>query len=345
MKKVLLIATLLLAATNAAAADEEVLVYNWTEYIPDNVLSRFEAETGIEVVYTTYESNEAMYAKVKMLGGKGYDVIFPSSYFVSRMRNEGLLLPLDKSRLPNLRHLDPELLDKAYDPGNRYSIPYLVGTTAIGVSLAAVDPQQVTTYRELWKPIYRDKVTLTDDLREVFGMALLVLGYSLNSTEENHIREAYQLLVALKPNILVFNSDAPRMPFLNGEAIIGLVWGGEVHMANQEMGEPVLGYVYPREGPMPWVDSMVIPVGAANVTNAHAFIDFIMRPVISRQICEAIGFATPNLAARRLLPATVRNDPVVFPPPGVMRTAEFARDLGPDIAIYEKYWEKLKAGQ
>lgn len=341
MRKLLcLVFVLALAATAQAAST--IYVYNWTEYMPDAVLKRFTAETGIKVKYATYESNEAMYAKLKVVKGKGYDVVVPSAYFVNRLRAEGLLDPLDKSALTNFKNIDPALLNKPHDPGNQFSVPYLWGTTAIGVDKAVVDPAAITSYEDLWKPQFKGKIALNDDLREVFGMALKICGHSINTTDPAKIKQAYDLLALLKPGIAVFNADAPRMPFLNKEVVIGLIWSGEVFMANNESGKEVLGYVYPKEGPMPWVDSMAIPKNAPNKAQAHTFINFILQPEIAKQISEAVGYATPNLEARKLLAEKVRTNPVVYPPAELIEKAEFTNDLGPAIAIYEKYWELLK---
>ena len=285
-----------LAAPGPALAENgEVYVYNWSEYMPDSVLSDFQKETGIKVVYTTYDSNEAMFAKVKLLEGGGYDLVFPSTYFVDRMGKEGLIQPLDKSRIPNMKHLDPSLMDKPYDPGNVYSVPYLWGSTAIGYNSAYVDREKVTSWNDLWDPAYKGRVLLTNDLREVFGMGLKVLGYSGNDNDPAHIAAAYEKLRTLMDNVRLFASDSPKLPFLNQEVTIGMIWNGEIYMAAQE--NPKIGYIYPKEGAMLWMDSMVIPKNARNVENAHAFIDYLLRPDVAKTISEEIGYATPNTAA------------------------------------------------
>lgn len=333
----------LLQAGNVQAGDDVLYVYNWTEYMPQDVLQRFTKETGIKVVYNTFDSNESMYAKLKLVKG-AYDVVVPSTYFVSRMIREGMLEKLDKSRLPNLKHLDPALLDTPFDPGNAYSVPYLWGTTGIGVTPHRHDPKTVTAYRDLWRPEYKRQVLLTDDIREVFGMTFLVLGYPFNDTEPEHIKQAYEKLTELMPNVVLFNSDAPRMPYLNEEASIGLIWNGEVNQANMETESEFISYVYPEEGIMAWVDNLSIPAGAKHVEAAHTFINFLLRPEIAKAICEEIGYATPNKTARELLPDSLKNDPTLFPGQDVMEKARFTRDIGDTIKIYEQYWERLKTG-
>jgi spermidine/putrescine transport system substrate-binding protein len=173
-------------------------------------------------------------------------------------------------------------------------------------------------------------------------MALKILGYSINTTDEAQVKQAYDLLAQLKPGIAVFNSDAPRQPFMNKEVVIGLIWSGEVFLANTEAGKKVMDFVYPKEGPMPWVDSMVIPKNAPNKAGAHKFINFILKPEIGKMISESVGYATPNREARHLLPGDVKANPVVYPPEALIEQAEFTNDLGPAIAVYEKYWELLK---
>jgi spermidine/putrescine transport system substrate-binding protein len=351
MKKTLIFMTILslslclgfFPGVSPAVAGGEVVVYNWTEYMPDPILSQFTRETGINVVYATYESNETLYAKVKLMGAKGYDIIVPSSYFVSKMRREGLLAPLDKSKLTNLTNLDPALLDKPYDPQNRYSVPYMWGGTGLMVDSARIDPASVTSWRDLWNPAYRQAVLLQDDLREVFGIALALNGHSVNATDTDQIKASYELLTGLLPNVRLFNSDNPKMPYLNGEVTLGMIWNGEAFQAMEE--NPQLKFIWPKEGGIFWTDCLAIPKNAPNVENAHSFINFILRPDIAAQIAAEIGYATPNREAFKLLPEAVRNSPVAYPPNEVLHRSEFQNDIGEAIVVYEHYWEKLKTGQ
>lgn len=342
MKRWIALGLLLLLAAPVAAAPKQLVVFNWSEYMPDAVLAQFEKETGIRVVYSTYDSNEAMYAKVKLMDAGGYDVAFPSTYFVNRMRREGLLARLDKSRLPNFRHLDPALLDKPYDPDNAYSVPYLWGTTGIGVNAGMTEADRIGSWRDLWRPEFKGRVMLSDDLRDVFGMALRLLGHSANSTDPAQIEAAYRELARLMPAVRVFDSGSPKQPFLNQEVAIGMIWNGEAYMAGKE--NPDIRYIYPEEGAMVWVDSMVILKNAANTENAHAFIDFLMRPEVAAVISEEIGYASPNAAAVKLMDASVRTDPVVYPPEEIIAKGEFQLDVGDAILEYQKYWQKLKSG-
>ncbi len=323
--------------------EQKLVIYNWTEYIPADLLEQFTAETGIEVEYATYESNEAMYARLKLLDGSGYDLAVPSTFYVEKMRNEGLLQPIDKSQLSNYANLDATLLDKAYDPGNQYSVPYLWGSTAIAINGAELDASKVTRWADLWNPEYQGELMLMDDMRDVFHAALRVKGYSNNTTDEDEIREAYELLRELMPSVKTFNSDSPKTPLIQGNVNIGVIWNGEAYMAQQEMDNLV--YVYPAEGAVLWADSFVIPKNAANVENAHKFIDFMLRAESGKACIEELGYAAPNTAAIALLDEQLRTNPVVFPSEEVIAAGGFHQDLGEALQIYERYWELLKAGR
>ena len=343
MKKMFLVLILSCMPCLALAGQGEVYVYNWTEYVPDAVLQQFTEETGIKVIYTTYDSNEAMYAKVKLLGGEGYDVVVPSTYFVSKMRREKLLFPLDRTKLPNFNNLDVAFLDKSYDPDNAYSVPYLWGGSGVIVDSDTVPAEGMNSWHYLWRPELKGRLLLQDDLRDVLGIGLLLKGYSVNETDPEHIREAYEVIKTLAPNVLVYNSDSPKSAYLGGEVAGGMIWNGEAHQAMAEMES--LKFAWAKEGGLLWMDNFVIPKGAKNVDNAHAFINFMLRPDISAQCCEEYGYPTPIVAARELLPDELRNNPVIFPPAGVLEHSEFQNDVGEAILVYEKYWHMLKAGQ
>ncbi|MDL2285901.1 extracellular solute-binding protein [Desulfococcaceae bacterium OttesenSCG-928-F15] len=321
-------------------AGESLHVYNWSEYMPEEVLVLFEKETGIKVIYTTYDSNEAMYAKLTSPDGKGYDLIFPSTYYVDKMRREGLLKKLDKSLLPGLENVEHSLLDKGYDPGNEYSVPYLWGSTGIGINTEQLNAEGLTQFADFWAPRFKGKVMLTDDKREVFAMALRVLGYSGNSTSEAEIMQAYAKLLDLMPNIRLFSAESQRQVLLSGETPVGSLWNGEAYMAALE--NPAIQFIYPREGAIFWLDSMVIPRDAANVEGAHKFINFILKPEIAKMITEEIGYTTPNKAAQALLDPGVASNPTVYPPEEVILNGEFQVDVGDAISIYQHYWDLLK---
>lgn len=326
----------------AWAGDDHLVIYNWSEYMPQAVLDQFTQETGVKIQYSTYDSNEAMYAKVKTLKGEGYDIVVPSTYFVDRLRREGLIQKIDKTKLKNFGNLDPKLLNRPYDPNNEYSIPYLWGTTGIAVNTDELGADSIKGWVDLWNPQFKNKLLLLNDVREVFAMGLKVLGYSVNSTDEGQIRQAYERLTELLPNVRVFNAESPKDLFLAGEVEIGMLWNGEAYVTHQE--NAAIRYVYPKEGVSLWMDSLVISGGAKNVAAAHQFIDFVLRPEIAKTITEEIGYTSPNLEAVKLLPEDVRNNRIAYPLAEDLEKAEFQTDVGEALPLYEKYWQRLKTG-
>ncbi|ARJ44034.1 spermidine/putrescine ABC transporter substrate-binding protein PotD [Pantoea alhagi] len=336
---------LALGLQSAQAADDgkTLYFYNWTEYVPPGLLEQFTKETGIKVIYSTYESNESMYAKLKTYKDGAYDLVVPSTYFVAKMRNEGMIQKIDKSKLSNFSNLDPSLLNKPFDPNNDYSIPYIWGATAIGINTDAMDAKSVTGWADLWKPEYKQSLLLTDDAREVFQVALRKLGYSGNTRDAKEINAAYEELKKLMPNVLAFNSDNPGNPFMEGEVNLGMIWNGSAYVARQA-GTP-LEVVWPKEGGIFWMDSLTIPANAKNKEGALKLINFLLRPDVAAQVAETIGYPTPNLAAKKLLPASVANDPSLYPSAEVIKNGEWQDDVGDASVQYEMLFQKLKAGR
>lgn len=328
---------------DAPKAAQKVVIYNWTEYIPEDVLQAFTKETGIDVEYATYESNEAMYSKLKLLDGKGYDLAVPSTFYVEKMRKEGLIQPINKSLLSNYGNLDEALLNKPYDPDNAYSVPYLWGSTSIAVNGDDVDASAITSWADLWKPEYAGKLMIMDDVRDNFYVGLRVAGFQNNTVDETEISAAYEKLKELWPSIKVINSDSPKSPLIRGEVSIGAIWNGEAYMAQEEL--PNLTYIYPEEGAVLWVDSFVIPKGAENLENAHKFIDFMLRAESAKAAIEELGYAAPNVPGIALLDEDLRNNKIVFPDKSDIAKGSYHQDLGDAVLIYEKYWELLKAGR
>ena len=335
---------LLLAMSSFAAAEDKVIYfYNWSEYLPEAVMKQFTDETGIKIIYTTYDSNEALYAKIKLLGGEGYDLVVPSTYYVNKMSKEGLLSKLDLTKLTNFKNLDPQQLNKPFDPGNQFSIPYLWGSTGIIVNSAQIDPAKAVSWADLWKPEFKGKILLLNDVRDVFFMALRTLGYSGNSTNPEEIKKAYEKLALLAPSVRVFNSDTPRIPYISGEVSVGMIWNGEAFMAAQENKN--FKYIYPKEGAILWMDNLSIPKKAKNVENAYKLMDFLLRPEIAKTISEEIGYASPNREAVKLLDKKVRENRTIYPNQKDLANADFQVDIGETITMYENYWEKLKTGR
>lgn len=328
-----------LFTTNAMANDQELYFYNWSEYIPSEVLEDFTKETGIKVIYSTYESNESMYAKLKTQG-TGYDLVVPSTYFVSKMRKEGMLLEIDKSKLSNFSGLDSNYLNKPFDPNNSYSIPYIWGATGIGINTDMLDKSNIHNWADLWDAKWEGQLMMMDDSREVFHIALVKLGYSPNTTAPKEIEAAYEELKKLMPNVLVFNSDFPANPYLAGEVSLGMLWNGSAYMAREEGAN--IDIIWPEKGAIFWMDSLAIPAGAANIEAAHKMIDFLLRPDNAAKIAVEIGYPTPVKAAYKLLPEEFANDPSIFPPQEIMDSGEWQDEVGDASVLYEEYFQKLK---
>ncbi|MBD1556855.1 extracellular solute-binding protein [Vibrio sp. S9_S30] len=324
---------------NAYAADKELYFYNWSEYIPSGVLEDFTKETGIKVIYSTYESNESMYAKLKTQGS-GYDLVVPSTYFVSKMRKEKMLQKIDKQKLSHFADLDPNYLNKSFDPNNDYSIPYIWGATGIGVNSDMLDKSKISSWNDFWDPKWEGQLMMMDDSREVFHIALTKLGYSANTTNPDEIKAAYEELKKLMPNVLVFNSDFPANPYLAGETSLGMLWNGSAYSARQEGA--AIDIVWPAKGTIFWMDSLAIPSGAKNIDAAHKMINFLLRPENAAKIAVEIGYPTPVKTAYPLLPKEFANDPSIFPPQEVMEKGEWQDEVGEASTLYEEYFQKLK---
>ncbi len=325
----------------AQADDKELYFYNWSEYIPSEVLQDFTKETGIKVYYSTYESNESMYAKLKTQGS-GYDLVVPSTYFISKMRKEEMLQKIDKSKLTHFADLDPNYLNKPFDPGNDYSIPYIWGATGIGINVDMLDKSTITKWDDLWDPKWVGQLMMMEDPRELFHVALTKLGYSANTTNPDEIKAAYKELQKLMPNVLVFNSDNPANPYMAGETSLGMIWNGSAYAARQD-GAPI-EVIWPEKGTIFWMDSLAIPAGAKNVEAAHKMIDFLLRPENAAKIALEIGYPTPVKSAYPLLPKEFAQDQNIFPPQRAFDSGEWQDDVGEANVLYEEYFQKLKVG-
>lgn len=320
----------------------EINVYIWSEYLTEDTINQFTKETGIKVNLSTYDSNETMYAKIKLLNasnGGSYDLVMPSTYFVTKMRKENLLHEIDVKKIPNFKNLDDKYLYKDFDPESKFTIPYLAGTTGIAYNSKYIkDP--IDSWSNLFDPKYKNKVLLTDEVREVFHVALKLLGYSGNERDKDHIQEAYEKLTALMPNVKLFNSFSPKLNYINEEVMLGMIYSGEAFMAARE--NPDIKYVIPKEGAILWMDSFAIPTNAKNIEDTYKFLDFLLRPEIAKRVSEEMGFATTNKEAIKLLPQAVIDNPTIFPTKETLEAGEYQADVGDAVVQYEELWEKLK---
>jgi spermidine/putrescine transport system substrate-binding protein len=324
-------------------AEKILNIYVWFGEVPDAVIKKFETDTGIKVNYTAYDSNETLYAKLKVSQKSGYDLIEPSSYYVDRMSQEGMLEKINKNKLSNYSNLDPLFLHTAYDRKSQFSIPYLWGITGIFVNQRYFSPQGLKSWKDLWNPRYKNQLMLLDDTREVFSMALVSLGYSSNDQNPEHIYAAYLKLKTLWPNIKLFNSNAiPSIP-IDEDAVVGMAWSGDIYKAKQENSN--IQFIFPQEGYVIWVDNFAIPKNAPHPELAYQFLNYILRGDIAAQATLTYGYPTANKASLKFLPKEVRENQTIFPPAPILKKGQFQKNV-PDaiLALYNHYWELLKMG-
>lgn len=328
-----------LTLTGCKTDQPTLYVYNWGDYIDEDILGEFEKEFNMKVVYDTYSTNEDMYVKIKS-GGSTYDLIFPSDYMLTRMLEEDMLEKIDLSKIPNHRLIDDRLMGTVYDPNNEYSLPYLWGTLGILYNTSMVD-EEINSWDVLWDPKYAKEILMLDSQRDSIGAALLKLGYSVNTLDHGELAEAGELLKEQKPLVLAYVVDEGKDKMVSGEAILALTWSGEATYAISENED--LAYAIPKEGTNIWFDVMAIPKGSKNVDGALKFMDFLNRPEIALRNTEYVGYSTPNLAARAMLPEEVQNDRQAYPSDEDIDNAEFFVHLGETLKDYDRIWTEVKA--
>jgi spermidine/putrescine transport system permease protein len=334
----LLAAPFLAGGGAAAPADRVLNVYIWSNYIAPETVRRFEQRHGVRVNVDLYDTNEALLAKIQA-GNAAYDVICPSNYSIQILRAQDLLLPLDHSALPHRVNLEPALLDKAYDPGNRYSMPYLWGTCGIGYDQRRTGP--VDSWDALWDARFKGRILMLDDARETIGAALKRRSRSLNATDEGWLRDAQRQLIDQKPLVRVYDSGSFDAALLSGDVWLAQGWSGQLAKVRAE--NPDLEYVVPKEGSSLFVDSLAIPRSAPHPELAHAFLDFVMEAEVAAEICRTMQYSTPNRAAVALLPPEITGNPAIFPPPDVLSRVELIEDIGEATVLYDRLWTEVKA--
>ena len=321
----------------------QVIVYNWGEYLDPEVITLFEKETGINVVYEEFETNEIMYPKVQS-GAIAYDVVCPSDYMIQRMIENDLLAELNFDNIPNVKNIGQEYFKQSrqFDSENKYSVPYCWGTVGILYNKTMVD-EPIDSWSVLWDEKYIDNILMQDSVRDAFAVALKYKGHSLNSTDLDELEEAKELLIEQKPLVQAYVIDQVRDKMIGNEAAIGVIYSGEAIYTQLE--NPYLEYVIPKEGSNVWIDSWVIPKNAKHKENAEAFINFLCRPDIAKMNFDYITYSTPNTAARELIedPA-IRNSKIAFPDASELERCETFQFLGDkNDAIYNKLWREIKS--
>ena len=331
------------AKENDVMNGEKLVVYNWGEYIDPEVLTMFEEETGIDIVYEEFETNEILYPKISSCA-IAYDVICPSDYMIQRMIENDLLSEINFDNIPNLKNIGKQYLEQSrqFDPENKYSVPYCWGTVGILYNKMMVD-EPVDSWSILWDPKYKDNILMQDSVRDAFGVTLKYLGYSLNSIDLDELTEAKNLLIEQKPLVQAYVIDQVRDKMIGNEAALGVIYSGEAIYTQKE--NPNLEYVIPKEGSNIWIDSWVIPKNAEHKENAEKFINFLCRPDIALMNFEYITYSTPNEAARELIEdESIRNSEIAFPDLSKYDNLETFQYLGTEAdQVYGDLWNKVKS--
>lgn len=361
MRKLAILTLTSSALALPAAAQGVVNVYNWSDYIAEDTIAQFEAETGIRVVYDVYDSNEVLEARL-LAGSSGYDVVVPTSQYLQRQIAAGVFQPLNRDLLPNLSNMDEELMQAAaaYDPGNEHAVIYMWGTTGIGYNVDMVterlgDDAPTDSWALVFDPEIASQladcgITILDSPPDMIQTALNYLGLDPLSNDPDDLEQAGALLDEMRPNVRYFHSSQYITDLANGEVCVSVGWSGDVFIAAdraEAAGSGVeIAYSVPEEGAMQWFDMMAIPADAPNVENAHAFINFIMKPEITADITNYVYYANANEASLPLVDEEITSDPAIFPPaevraklfPTVVRDARTER-------LVTRIWTRVRTGQ
>lgn len=341
MKKVFaLLLSLAMFLPLGAQAQEVVNVYNWEDYIDESVLDQFEQETGIHVNYMRFTMNEDMMVSVRANPG-AYDVVFPSEYCIERLIAEDLLAEINYENVPNMSYTLPNLLDPSYDPNNAHSVPYMWGTVGILYNTKMVD-DPVDSWEILWNDKYKSNVFMLDSIRDSMGIALISLGYSMNTRNPVELEAAKSKLVDQKKRGIVkaYQVDETKDKMVQNEAALALVYSGDAQYAIDL--NPDLAYAIPKEGSNVWVDGMVIPKTAKNKENAEKFINFLCRPDIAQKNCDIIRYSSPNSGAIELMGDSYIGNTTMNPPQEALVNCEYFNDIQDFITIYSALWEEIK---
>ncbi|MER3451128.1 MAG: spermidine/putrescine ABC transporter substrate-binding protein [Thermus sp.] len=323
-------------------AQSTLYFLNWADYIPESVIRAFEKREGVRVVLDTFESPEAMLAKLRAGADRAYSLVVAPDYYILQMARLGLLAPLDKKRLPNLKNLDPAFQSPPYDPGGRYSVPYQWGTTGIAYREDRVKGR-VDSYAAFFDPKRQvGSFLLLDEMRETIGAALRYLGYSVNTTDPMALEKAKTLLIEAKKRSLGFAGGVEAINrILGGDAALSLAYSGDVFQGQKEDGR--LKYALPKEGGTIWTDALVILKRGPAQALAYRFVNFLLEAKIAAEISNYTRYASPVAAAKPYLDKVLLNNPAVYPPEAVRRKLEYLKDLGPAIQLYDRVWTEVKA--
>jgi len=328
-----------LAVSATAAPTKNLNIYCWSEYIPQPIIDQFSKETGVKVTVENYASNEEMLSKLAAGGGE-YDIIQPSEYVIEALVKEKVLHPLERSKIPNLKNIDPQFLNQPFDPGNKFSVPFMAGTVGIVVNTDLVK-DDIRSYADVFKPANKGKIVVLDDAREIVTWALLANGLNINQITDKSLNKIKPTLEQWLPLVKVYDSDSPKTALLNGDVALGVVWGGEGAILLNKNKK--FRWVIPSEGTHLFIDSLAIPKTAKNVQNAEAFMNFILRPEISKQISDEFPYLNPNIAARELMSKQQLENPASFPEAEDLKKMTLFKDIGTKGSDVEELVTTLKA--
>jgi spermidine/putrescine transport system permease protein len=311
----------LVQSCNRGPAPQTLNLFAWSEYVPQEVIDGFTKETGIKVNYETYDSNEAMITKL-LQGSTRYDLMQPSEYAVENLIKREALEPLDAGQLPNLKNLDPAFRNLPFDPGQKYSVPYMAGTVGIVVNSDVVK-QPVAGFKDVFQPKFKGRIVVVDDGREIVSWAFNVLGIPINDVTDANLAKAKPLVQSWLPLIKVFDSENPKGPLLSGDCDLGVVFSGDAAKLYEQNHK--FKFILPAEGAHQFVDSLCIPKSAQHQPAALAFINYVLRPEVSKLISDKFPYTNPNAEARKLLSKDQLANPASYPE---AKNLEVFRDIG-----------------
>lgn len=323
----------------------EIFLYNWSEYIDPDIIDQFEAECGVRVIETNFDSNETLLATLQA-GGADYDIIVPSDYMVTTLIDEGMVMELDYSVITNIANMEPINVNQYFDLEQKYTVPWFWGTSGF-----AVDTNVVTEYSNSWSMLfdpnspYCGQISMLDDQRETIGAALMYLGYSINDIDPAHLEEAKNLLIEQSKCIKAYDSQTNDDLIISGETVLAHIWTGDALLASdpETGGKDGVIYVIPDEGCTIWQDNMMIPINAPNPYTAMVFMNYTQYPEIAAQNAEWVGYATPNKAAKEFIDPDMLSDESVYPPPDVEVRLQWIEDVGNAYELYDRIWTEFKA--
>ena len=333
-------ASLLTGCGGSKKSSEVLNIYNVGDYIDPDLVQQFTEETGIEVVYETYDTNEAMYQKLKS-GSSKYDLIFPSDYMVDKLIQEDMLQKIDYNNIPNYSQIMDSFKNPIYDPTDEYSVPYLWGTFGIIYNTKTVDKEDTKSWDILWNKKYAGKILLLDSVRDTMGISLKRLGYSMNTDNQAEIDKAKQELIKELDVVQAYVNDDGKDRIVAEDAEIGIVYSGDALVMMDE--NPDLDYAIPEEGTNKWVDVMCIPTCAENKDYAEKFINFMLDPEPAKQNIDYIEYSTPNQGVYDILDEEMKNSPVAYPSQKVLDKTEVFLNLSDDVMkMYDDAWTEIK---